>query len=53
MTNIREAAPEDVAGFYKKLGFQEEVEVPSSLVRRLPSGKFIPEIEMIKPGILY
>jgi GNAT superfamily N-acetyltransferase len=37
--------------FYKKLGFQEEVAMSPSPVRRLPSGNFIPEIEMRKPGI--
>jgi|PlaIllAssembly_1097288.scaffolds.fasta_scaffold248471_2 ribosomal protein S18 acetylase RimI-like enzyme len=33
--------------FYEKLGFQQQGEV---IPRSLPSGKFIPEIEMRKPG---
>jgi ribosomal protein S18 acetylase RimI-like enzyme len=35
--------------FYKKFGFEGEREVPSSPAGQLPSGKLLPEIEMIKP----
>lgn len=36
--------------FYKKVGFQGEREIPDSV--QLPSGKFIPEIELVKPRAL-
>jgi len=35
--------------FYKKSGFQGEQEIPPSPAGQLPSGKLMPEIEMLKP----
>lgn len=38
----------DAIDFYKRVGFEEGHEIIPSLAGQLPSGKLIPEIEMIK-----
>ena len=35
--------------FYKRMGFEGEAEVPPSPAGQLPTGKTIPEVEMIRP----